>query len=1202
MNVRLHRPRPALGAWLLGAAAALALPAAAQLQAAATATPAPAGDGPATQAQLMRNASAWAQRGRNDLARQSVEKLLALNPRSPQALALLGSIALEQGKAEEAQRLLQQLRHEFPGHPSTAGLGALVRAYGPEQQTLARMRLLARAGRTQEAADVARELFPEGPPGVGTVGLEYARLVPAAPGGTAAALPAPATAPAASAHASPSAPRPRAPDAPPPASAPDPGSLALEAARRALDAQDLALAQQQLQTALLHRPQDPDNLGTLGLLRLRQGRHSQARELFEQAHRLSGAQKWLDLQDTARFWGALAATDEAARQGELPKALELAQEALRLQPSHPRALTTLAELRERAGDADAALALYDQVLQREPGDESALRAAVRLLLARGRQQEALQRLEAARQGASVQPETVGALHAELLSALAQEHSKAGRAQQAEAQLRAALELQSRDPWLRHRLARVLLQLGRSAAAVQVMDEGVQLQPQEADMRYARALIRSATDDDAGARDDLEAISPEQRSDGMRSLLRSAEGRALVQQAAAPGADAAALLARAEQQAGDDSALLMGVANGWLRLEQADQAVAVLDRLAKRVRPLPAEAALDRAALLSRLRLDDRVGVLLGPLLDRPDWSDAQAGRLLEIQASHLARRIEAAMAGGDTARAQRLAGSALLAHPGLPAAQRSAARGLLLLAAQDWAGAARELAQALAGNPDGNPEAQAEVRMGLAQALARSGQPAQAREQAAGLARHLAADDRSQQLALLRLWQRLDGRDEARALAGQLLQRYPGDTGALLHAARMEQSQDRYAQALAHYQQARAAEPPEPQTRAAIEQNIRDIEARRQSWVEAGAVRVGKTAQPGVSTLRGWELPAVAWMPRGYDGHHFLHVDQVRLDAGALPAAASQAASYGTVAAWPAAQYPAQPGVPGASGVNVGVGYRGRGLEWDVGLTGIGFPVTNLVGGLAYGQWSEDFSYRVELSRRPLTGSLLSYAGVRDPITGETWGGVTATGVSGRVSRPWAGNSTSLSAGYAVLQGRNVRDNTRLQVRAAIDRDLWRDERQSLNAGAAVSLWRYGRDLSEYSWGHGGDYSPRKYASLSLPLEWGGRQGALSWQVRGALSLSRSSSPASDYYPGQPQLQAQARALGFDPVYAAGGSTGFGRSLRAAVEYQFAPGGAVGALLSMDRSAYYAPTQLTMYLRWLLEPVRALQPDRPRPLQPYSDF
>ncbi len=1199
MNIHPNRPRPALGAWLLGAAvAALALPAAAQLQAASGTTPAPAVDGAATQAQLMRNASTWAQRGRNDLARQSAEKLLALNPRSPEGLALLGSIALEEGKAEEAQRLLQQLRQEFAWHPATAGLGALVRAYGPQQQTLARMRLLARAGRTQEAANVARELFPEGPPGVGTVGLEYSRLVPPDPGSAAAAPPAAAAAPATSARASPSTPRPRAPQPQPPDSSPDPGLLALEAARSALDAQDLELAQQQLQTALLHRPQDPDNLGTLGLLRLRQGRHNQARELFEQAHRLSGAQKWLDLQDTARFWGALAAADEAATQGELPKALGLAQEALRVQPEHPRALTVLAGLRERTGDADAALALYDQMLQREPGDESALRAAVRLLLARGRPEAALERLEAARRGASVEPEYVGALHAELLSALAQEHIKAGRTQQAEAQLRAALQLQPRDPWLRHRLARVLLQLRQPAAAVQLMDEGMQLQPQEADMRYARALIRSATDDDAGARDDLEAISPEQRSDGMRELLRSAELRALVQQAAAPGADGAALLARAEQQAGDDSTLLMGVANGWLRLEQPDQAVAVFDRLAKRLRPLPAEAALERVALLSRLQLDDRVGALLGPLLDRSDWNDAQASRLLEIQSSHLTRRIEAAMASGDTARAQRLAGSALPAHPGLTAAQRSAARGLLLLAAQEWAGAARELTQALAGNPDGPPE----WRMGLAQALARSGQPARAREQAAWLAQHLPADDRGQQLALLRLWQRLDGRDEARALAGQLLQRYPGDTGVLLHAARMEQSQDRYAQALAHYQQARATEPPEPQTRASIEQNIRDIEARRQSWVEVGAVRVGKTAQPGISTLRGWELPAVAWMPRGYDGHHFLHVDQVRLDAGALPQAAGEAASYGTVAAWPAAQYPAQPGVPSASGVNVGVGYRGRGLEWDVGLTGIGFPVTNLVGGLAYGQWSEDFSYRVELSRRPLTGSLLTYAGVRDPITGQTWGGVTATGVSGRVSRPWAGNSTSLSAGYAVLQGRNVRDNTRLQVRAAIDRDLWRSEHQSLNAGAAVSLWRFGRDLSEYSWGHGGYYSPRSYASLSVPLEWGGRQGAFSWQVRGALSLSRASSRASDYYPGQPQLQAQARALGFDPVYAAGGSTGFGRSLRAAVEYQFAPGGAVGALLSMDRSAYYAPTQLTMYLRWLLEPVRAPQPDRPRPLQPYSDF
>jgi len=114
--------------------------------------------------------------------------------------------------------------------------------------------------------------------------------------------------------------------------------------------------------------------------------------------------------------------------------------------------------------------------------------------------------------------------------------------------------------------------------------------------------------------------------------------------------------------------------------------------------------------------------------------------------------------------------------------------------------------------------------------------------------------------------------------------------------------------------------------------------------------------------------------------------------------------------------------------------------------------VTNLVGGVSHGEWREDGNYRVEFSRRPLTGSLLSYAGARDPISGQIWGGVVATGVSGRIGRPFGLYNASLSAGYALLQGKNVENNTRLQLRAAIDRDVWHGTHGSVNVGLTLSL------------------------------------------------------------------------------------------------------------------------------------------------------
>lgn len=347
-------------------------------------------------------------------------------------------------------------------------------------------------------------------------------------------------------------------------------------------------------------------------------------------------------------------------------------------------------------------------------------------------------------------------------------------------------------------------------------------------------------------------------------------------------------------------------------------------------------------------------------------------------------------------------------------------------------------------------------------------------------------------------------------------------------------------------------------------------------------------------------------MPRGYDGHYFLHVDRVALNAGALPDSAQAADTFGQVAAWPAASYLRSGQLQSARGTHVGIGFRGDDVQWDIGLTGLGFPVTNLVGGLSRGGEAGDLRYRIEVARRPLTGSLLSYAGARDPITGRIWGGVVATGVAGRLSTDWRGYGASVSASYALLTGQNVVRNTRLQLRGALDRDLYRGRLGVVNAGLALSYWHYGQDLSEFTWGHGGYYSPERYAALALPVEWTGRQGAFSWRVRASVSASTSSSQSSAYFPGDPGLQAQAAGRLNEgpggPTFAGGGSSGLGRSLRAGLEYRASSNVSLGAQIELDRSAYYAPTNVLVYLRYRFDPVLAAPDDRPRPVQPYSAF
>jgi len=131
----------------------------------------------AVEAELLSGARMWASKNRPDMARQLVDKVLAMDPYSPQGLGTLGDLALREKKMDEAKRILDTLRSRHPGHAVTQELETLVRVYGSEREKLSQMRLMARAGRKAEAADLARELFPQGPPTLGGLALEYHQIL-----------------------------------------------------------------------------------------------------------------------------------------------------------------------------------------------------------------------------------------------------------------------------------------------------------------------------------------------------------------------------------------------------------------------------------------------------------------------------------------------------------------------------------------------------------------------------------------------------------------------------------------------------------------------------------------------------------------------------------------------------------------------------------------------------------------------------------------------------------------------------------------------------------------------------------------------------------------------------------------------------------------------------------------------------------------
>lgn len=381
------------------------------------------------------------------------------------------------------------------------------------------------------------------------------------------------------------------------------------------------------------------------------------------------------------------------------------------------------------------------------------------------------------------------------------------------------------------------------------------------------------------------------------------------------------------------------------------------------------------------------------------------------------------------------------------------------------------------------------------------------------------------------------------------------------------------------------------------EEEIANITSGRNPRVETGYEKRDKSSTDGTSSYHGEEIPLVGWWPIGYDGHAFVQVDHINIDAGELPNN-QDAYQYGKLSA---KQFiPVAPIAQQAEGTSLAAGYVGENLRWDLGVVGIGFPVHNFVGGIRKSGEIDKIDYALELSRRPQTSSLLSYAGARDPATGETWGGVTNTAISGRVAKSFDQNYTFASLEYGILQGKNVLNNNRLALRVGMDKDFIHQDDLRLNIGLTLSYWRFKENESNYTFGHGGYYSPQNYTSISLPVEWIGRKNKLSYLVRGSVSLSQSQEKDMNYYPTDNALQ-NASAPGFS-VYSGSSGNGSGYALRFAGEYQATQHLAVGGRADIERSAFYEPNTLLIYVKYTFEPQLEPVSFPPTAVKPYSQF
>lgn len=365
-----------------------------------------------------------------------------------------------------------------------------------------------------------------------------------------------------------------------------------------------------------------------------------------------------------------------------------------------------------------------------------------------------------------------------------------------------------------------------------------------------------------------------------------------------------------------------------------------------------------------------------------------------------------------------------------------------------------------------------------------------------------------------------------------------------------------------------------------LQAEIADIQRQRGTpELTAGLVVRSRSGEKGTSALTDTEFPVQLRMDLG-DGTFTAHVTPVSLHTGGIDTSYASISRFGGGPAVATAQEGVPAGSQNTSGLGVGVGYEQGNLAVDIGTTPIGFRYTDINGGVRYRmQVNEEFSFTMNLSRRALNDSVLSFAGARDARTGQTWGGVSANGARLDATYDQGDYGIYGYGSLARLVGHNVASNTRLEYGTGI---YWRFIKQadaSLTAGLALSGLAFDRNLGYYTYGQGGYFSPQQFTSLGIPFEWQQRSGRLSYQLKGSLGVQRLRQDASDYFPTDAAQQAAAAS-----VYDAQRKTGVSYGLSAALEYQLAPQWFLGGRLGADNSRDYRQYAGSVYVRYAFRP------------------
>ncbi|MBV8407669.1 MAG: BCSC C-terminal domain-containing protein [Alphaproteobacteria bacterium] len=352
--------------------------------------------------------------------------------------------------------------------------------------------------------------------------------------------------------------------------------------------------------------------------------------------------------------------------------------------------------------------------------------------------------------------------------------------------------------------------------------------------------------------------------------------------------------------------------------------------------------------------------------------------------------------------------------------------------------------------------------------------------------------------------------------------------------------------------------------------------------IDAGIGFRGRNGQSGFGQLTEFNVPLKMRIPIGNAAMIPL-VMPVTLSSGPVPSN-STLAQFGANAILPNSNFFQGPGSTSAAGAALDLGFEWGRLSLDVGSTPLGFPVSNVVGGVAWNQpLGDTFNLRLEASRRPVTDSLLSYAGTTDPITNTTWGGVLRAGAETIGSYDDGMLGIYAKFAYGNYTGTNVAPNQSYELTAGGYYRAVKEENQELKIGLSGTYLSYNQNLSQFTLGQGGYFSPQAFYSLTIPIDWNDAVGKFKYNAGGAIGVQNIQQNASPFFPTSYTLQNAANLAATTnntlPVYLTTNTTSLAFALRLGFEYAVNDRTSIGGKANFDNSYQYDQGTILLFVR-----------------------